>query len=124
MNSAIHISKLVNLNNQSELLQLESDEFIEVIQYTPTSVTFEIANVFVGKGQRVSMSGQIYINKKKFNFDATAEIIQYQVVTNSLVQFEFQIIPNDTALWEKFIDSKKSSQIHVDQLLQKMKGVI
>ncbi len=115
---------MINLNNQTVLLQQEPGQFIEALQFSPTSMTLELVNVFVGKGQRVSLHGEIWIQKEKFELNCSAEIIGYQVVANSCVQFEFKLDGDEMGLWEKFIQSKKSSQVHVDQLLQKMKGEI
>jgi hypothetical protein len=122
MNSSIHIWQVTNLNSMANLLKMDSGHFIRVSEYTPTTLILEIENAYAGRGQLVSLSGEILIKNEKFKFEAVSEIIQLQVVEGSLVRFELKLVEVDPPLWEKFLDSKQTAQNHIDRLLQKMKG--
>lgn len=122
MNSAIHIWQVTHLKNKLPLFTSDQGQFVKVTQYTSNSITLELQDAFIGKGQLVSVGGEMIIGHEKFKFEALAELVQNEVISDSLVQFEFKIYQNDQVLWKKFIDSKTTAQNHVDNLMLRMKG--
>lgn len=124
MNSSIHIWQVTNLKNGTHLLKLESEHSVDVSEFTERTLTLEIENAYAGKGQVVSLLGEIRIEGEKMRFDGKGEIINLQAVEGSLVRFEFKLIEYDETLWKKFLNSKQNAQKHIDSLLKKMKGDI
>lgn len=122
MNSSIKISHIRNLINHVEILNLEGGRFVPVTQFTPTTITLELYDAYIGHDQLVSIVGQIVVEDKSHHFEAVAKVIDSEVILDSLVQFEFQLSQVQSQLWKSFLDSKKSAQERVDQLLRKMKG--
>lgn len=122
MNSSIHIWQVTNLSNRADLLKLDSGHFINVSEYSQSTLILEIENAYAGKGQLVSLIGEIIIKNEKLKFECVAEIVDLQVIEGSLVRFEFKLVETNQTLWKNFLDSKLNAQNHVDQLLQKMKG--
>lgn len=122
MSSSIQISHIRNLINHVEILNLEGGRFVPVTQYTPTSITLQLYDAYIGNDQLVSIVGEIILGEKSHRFEAVAKVIDSEVVEDTLVQFEFHLSQVQSTLWKNFLESKKSAQDHVDQLLKKMKG--
>lgn len=122
MNSAIRIWHIKNLSNDRDILNLGADQSIAITQYTDSTITIELYDAFLAHGLLVSLVGEMKIGEEKHHFEAVAKLTGSEVVTDSLVQFEFQLKQLQTNLWHSFLESKKTAQDHVDNLLRKMKG--
>lgn len=122
MNSAIRIWHIKNLSNDRDILNLGAGKSIEITQYTDSTITIELYDAFLAQGLLVSLVGEMRIGEEKHHFEAVAKLTGSEVVTDSLVQFEFQLKQLQTNLWHSFLESKKAAQDHVDNLLRKMKG--
>jgi hypothetical protein len=108
--------------NDQDVLNLAPDSFVNATQYTQSTITLELTGAFIGEGQLVSLVGEMWIGTVKGGFEAIAKVVSAEVIDGPHVQFEFQLKQFQKNQWHNFLESKKSAQEHVDNLLKKMKG--
>jgi hypothetical protein len=123
MNSSIHIWQIKNVMNKMDILKREDGAFIQITQYTSSSITLELESAFLAHGQLVEVIGEIQIENEKYPLAAIVKVIASEVINESVVQFEFHLQQIQKNLWKSFLDSKEAAQKHVDNLWDKLKGV-
>jgi len=123
MNSTIHIRQIKNVMNKMDILNRADGSFIQITQYTPTSITLELDSAFLAHGQLLELNGEIIIDNEKYPLLAVVKVIASEVIEDSVVQFEFQFQQIQKNLWKSFLDSKQEAQNHVDNLWNKLRGV-
>lgn len=115
-----HVTGLQNLTSDINLLKNQPDKFVEAIEFDDHHIGFEVAEKSCGKGQLVSIEGNLFLVKDVKKFSATGKIVNHFVIGNGRMKITVAIHSFDKKIWAEFTRLLKEQQSLVDRLFRSM----
>lgn len=118
----VELTLVRNLTSQTDVFKPNTaQKHLDVTEFNQTSLVFHATSPGV-VGHQLALTGQVFIQKKNFKFEATGKIAAISVGEDNATRIEVHLHQFDKFLWKNLLLQTKDDRTRVDKLFKSFKG--